>query len=88
MTGDNANRSGVGEDNVNPNVNCLDGKQCPNCLSFGPAVPSGQFRKLIFGGQLTTTVEQLAYAFLSPGNLPPEGSYAKAIRAKIKALGV
>ena len=64
----------------------------PGTLTFrwydiGPAVPSGQFRKLVFGGQHTTTVEQLAYAFLSPGNLPPEGSYAKAIRAKIKALG-
>ncbi|MFY9727251.1 MAG: hypothetical protein WAJ87_17265, partial [Bryobacteraceae bacterium] len=54
----------------------------------GPEGRSGQKRKLVFGDQLTTTVEQLAYAFLSPGNLPPENSYAKAIRAKIKALGV
>jgi hypothetical protein len=36
MTDDNANKSGVGENNVTPNVNCLDGKQCPNCRSFGP----------------------------------------------------
>jgi hypothetical protein len=65
----------------------------PGTLTFcwydiGPEVRSGQRRKLVFGEQLTTTVEQLAYAFLSPGNLPPENSYAKAIRAKIKALGV
>ena len=36
MTDDKANESGVGENNVNPNVNCLDGKQCPKCRSFGP----------------------------------------------------
>jgi hypothetical protein len=65
----------------------------PGTLTFrwydiGPEVPSGQMRKLAAGGQLTTTVEQLAYAFLSPGNLPPEGSYAKAIRAKMKASGM
>jgi len=65
----------------------------PGTLTFrwyniGPEVRSGQMRKLVFEDQLTTTVEQLAYAFLSPGNLPPEDSYAKAIRAKIKALGV
>jgi hypothetical protein len=36
MTDDNADKSGLGEDNVNPNINCLDGKQCPNCRSFGP----------------------------------------------------
>jgi hypothetical protein len=46
---------------------------------IGPEVRTGQKRKLVFEGQLTTTVEQLAYAFLSPGNLPPENSYAKAI---------
>ncbi len=65
----------------------------PGTLTFrwydiGPEVQSGEVRRLVFKGQLTTTVEQLAYAFLSPGNLPPEDSYANAIRAKIKALGV
>ncbi len=65
----------------------------PGTLTFrwydiGPEVRSGQKRKLVSEGQLTTTVEQLAYAFLSPGNLPPENSYAKAIRAKIKTLGI
>jgi hypothetical protein len=65
----------------------------PGTLTFrwydiGPEARSGQRRKLAAGGQLTTTVEHLAYAFLSPGNLPPEDSYAKAIRAKIKAFGI
>jgi CxxC motif-containing protein len=32
----NANNSGVGEVEVNPNVNCLDGKRCPRCGSYGP----------------------------------------------------
>jgi hypothetical protein len=32
----NASESGLGEGRVNPNVNCLDGKRCPNCGSYGP----------------------------------------------------
>lgn len=64
----------------------------PGTLTFrwydiGSEVHDGRNRGLVFGGQLTTTVEQLAYAFLSPGNLPPENSYASTIKAKIKALG-
>lgn len=31
-----ANKSGVGEIEDNPNVNCLDGKRCPQCGSYGP----------------------------------------------------
>jgi hypothetical protein len=62
----------------------------PGTLTFrwydiGSEVVRGRRRELISEGQFTTTVEQLAYAFLSPGNMPPEGSYAKAIRAKLKA---
>ena len=29
-------KSGIGEEEVNPNVNCLDGKRCPQCGSYGP----------------------------------------------------
>jgi hypothetical protein len=29
----NANES---QEKVNPNVNCLEGKQCPKCGSYGP----------------------------------------------------
>ena len=32
----NVSESGVGEEGVNPNVNCLDGKRCPKCGSYGP----------------------------------------------------
>jgi hypothetical protein len=32
----NTNESGVGEGKVNPNVNCLEGKQCRKCGSYGP----------------------------------------------------
>lgn len=65
----------------------------PGTLTFrwyniGGEVASGQSRPLVSQGQHTTTVEQLAYAFLSPGNLPPGDSYAKAIQAKIKSSGV
>ncbi|MBI4875120.1 MAG: hypothetical protein HY822_10860, partial [Acidobacteria bacterium] len=65
----------------------------PGTLTFrwydiGGEAKSGRNRTLVSQGQHTTTVEQLAYAFLSPGNLPPEDSYAVAIRAKIKALGI
>jgi len=65
----------------------------PGTLTFrwydvGPQVPSGQQRELCFGDQFTTTVEQVAYAFLSPGNMPPENSYAKAIRAKLRTIGI
>jgi len=27
---------GVGEDEIDPNINCLHGKRCPQCCSYGP----------------------------------------------------
>jgi hypothetical protein len=36
MTDDKPNESGVIEEKVNPNVNCLEGKCCPECGSYGP----------------------------------------------------
>ncbi|MGH9761535.1 MAG: hypothetical protein ACREAC_11960, partial [Blastocatellia bacterium] len=65
----------------------------PGTLTFrwydiGSEVPSGSIRNLKFQGQFTTTVEQVAYAFLSPGNMPPEDSYARAISAKLRSLGI
>lgn len=64
----------------------------PGTLTFrwydpGPEVEQGTVRDLVFGGTFTTTVEQLAYAFLSPGNMPPEGAYARAIEAKLRSSG-
>ena len=31
-----ANQPGAGNNEVSPNVNCLDGKRCPKCGSYGP----------------------------------------------------
>ncbi|MFN7924016.1 MAG: NotI family restriction endonuclease [Bryobacteraceae bacterium] len=53
-----------------------------------PKAPAGAARQLKFEGELTTTVEQVAYAFLSPGNMPPENSYAAAVRAKLHSIGI
>lgn len=43
----------------------------------------GQQRDLIKGETFTTTVEQVAYAFVSPVNLPDMGVYEKAITAAL-----
>jgi hypothetical protein len=32
----NVDESSIIEEKVNPNVNCLEGKQCPKCGSYGP----------------------------------------------------
>ena len=45
--------------------------------SPGPGIP----RPLIKGNVFTTTVEQVAYAFVSPVNLPEMGVYERAIIA-------
>ncbi|TPN16439.1 hypothetical protein FJ973_06540 [Mesorhizobium sp. B2-1-3] len=50
---------------------------------IGDPVPLGQTRSLVKGETFTTTVEQVAYAFVSPVNLPEMGVYEKAI---VKAL--
>lgn len=46
---------------------------------------AGERRKLIFGGQKTTTVDQVALAFTSPKNLPNAGVYESAIRAVLSS---
>lgn len=43
----------------------------------------GEPRKLVKGMSFTTTVEQVAYAFVSPMNLPEMGVYEKAIKAAL-----
>jgi hypothetical protein len=40
-------------------------------------------RNLVAGGELTTTVDQLALAFTAPRNLPPARSYEEAIRREL-----
>jgi len=48
MMDDKANESGVGEEEVNPNVNCLDGKRCPKCGSYGPLEVEVSMRILLY----------------------------------------
>ena len=52
---------------------------------LGPNPGPGQHRALVKGETFTTTVEQVAYAFVSPMNLPPMGVYETAIKT---ALGI
>jgi hypothetical protein len=49
----------------------------------GPEVPAGQIRRLVSGGQSTTTVDQVALAFTAPSNLPPARVYEQAIRSEL-----
>lgn len=50
---------------------------------IGPAMPDGQIRTLEFGGQSTTTIDQIALAFTAPTNLPPAKVYEQAIIAEL-----
>jgi hypothetical protein len=50
---------------------------------IGPAVPNGRIRELKLGGQITTTVDQVALAFTAPKNLPPPKVFEQAIRAEL-----
>jgi hypothetical protein len=36
------------ESGVNPNVNCLDGKRCPECGSYGPFEIAVSMRVLLY----------------------------------------
>lgn len=51
---------------------------------LGPTAHPGLRRDLVFGGQKTTTVDQVALAFTSPKNLPDAGVYESAIRAVLE----
>jgi hypothetical protein len=51
---------------------------------LGPDTAHGTRRSLVKGETFTTTVEQVAYAFVSPVNLPPMGVYETAIRGALK----
>lgn len=50
---------------------------------LGPDRGPNQRRTLVKGETFTTTVEQVAYAFVSPVNLPPMGVYESAIAAAL-----
>ena len=51
---------------------------------LGPDQGYGQRRALVKGQTFTTTVEQVAYAFVSPVNLPPMGVYEVAITKALR----
>jgi hypothetical protein len=53
------------------------------CYDLHAAPAPGQIRPLSKGGELTTTIQQVALAFVSPTNLPPTGSYLEAIQAAL-----
>jgi len=48
-------------------------------------VNAGETRKLVQAGHMTTTVEQVANAFASPGSLPPANVYADAINRALRS---
>lgn len=43
-------------------------------------------RQLVRATEFTTTVEQIAFAFVSPQNLPPLGVYERTLTSKLSAL--
>jgi hypothetical protein len=51
---------------------------------LGPYFGPNRRRDLVKGETFTTTVEQVAYAFVSPVNLPPMGVYEAAITAALR----
>jgi hypothetical protein len=51
---------------------------------LAPPASAGERRLLVFSGQKTTTVDQVALAFTSPKNLPDAGVYEVAIRAELE----
>lgn len=64
----------------------------PGALTFvwydiGEEKPDGELRELLLKGTLITTVDQVANAFTSPRDLPPERVYEKAIEQELKNSG-
>jgi hypothetical protein len=53
------------------------------CYDLQPATSPGHIRLLSKGSEFTTTISQVAMAFVSPTNLPPTGSYLAAIKAAL-----
>lgn len=51
---------------------------------LGDVDPTTHQRPLVFDSQFTTTIDQVATAFTSPMNLPPQDVYAAAIAAALR----
>lgn len=63
----------------------------PGTLTFrwydvGEECQHGKRRGLQFGGQFTTTIDQVALAFTAPRDLPPAGVYQEAIESELEIL--
>lgn len=48
MVDSEVNESDAGGESTNPNVNCLDGKRCPQCGSYGPFEVVVSMRVLLY----------------------------------------
>lgn len=69
--------------------NLLDYGLQPGALTFRwydlePDNAQGSHRDIALGGQLTTTVDQVATAFTSPTNLPEAGVHQQAIQNELQ----
>jgi Restriction endonuclease NotI len=67
---------------LNP-IHMQSGSLTIRWYNVGSKGASGEIRSLDFGGQLTTTVDQVALAFTAPSNLPPPRVYEEAISAEL-----
>jgi len=67
----NANGSVIGDERVNPNVNCLYGKRCPKCGSFGPFEIAVSMRVLLTDDGCDDAVDSaIEYDDHSPARCP------------------
>jgi len=63
----------------------------PNTITFrwydpSPAPLDGERRGLVWGGQFTTSVDQVALGFTAPANLPPDNAFEGAIRRELQRI--
>jgi len=72
-------RLGGSPDSIHPQPGAITFR----CYDLQPALGPGQIRLLSKGSDFTTTIQQVALAFVSPTNLPPQGSYLAAIKAAL-----
>lgn len=72
-------RLGGNPDSIHPQPGAITFR----CYDLQPVKAPGAIRLLSKGGELTTTIQQVAMAFVSPTNLPPTGSYLEAIKAAL-----
>jgi len=72
-------RLGGNPDSIHPQPGAITFR----CYDLKPPSTLGVMRPLSKGGEFTTTIQQVAMAFVSPTNLPPTGSYVEAIKAAL-----